>query len=84
MMQFNAGMGELLDSGTLDGMLDSGGTSSMHPARPEPRHPRFHFALLLFLLQHTTHTCNVLHALVLQCKHSQYLWYLDIGMHVSQ
>ncbi len=33
-------MGELLDSGTLDGMLDTDVTSIVHPSRPDHRQPR--------------------------------------------
>ena len=63
-MLFNAGMGELLDSGTLDGMLDSGTTYTMPPARPHHRHPRFLTALLLLLLllhAPTRTCCTLLH-----------------------
>ncbi|KAL0052266.1 hypothetical protein WJX82_010974 [Trebouxia sp. C0006] len=35
------GMGELLDSGTLDGMLDTDVTSIVHPSRPDHRQPRW-------------------------------------------
>ncbi len=37
---WHAGMGELLDSGTLDGMLDTDVTSIVHPSRPDHRQPR--------------------------------------------
>ncbi|DBA83344.1 TPA: hypothetical protein ACH3X2_006497 [Trebouxia sp. C0005] len=35
------GMGGLLDSGTLDGMLDTDVTSIVHPSRPDHRQPRW-------------------------------------------
>ncbi len=40
-------MGELLDSGTLDGMLDTDVTSIVHPSRPDHRQPRSSSAQLL-------------------------------------
>lgn len=49
-------MGELLDSGTLDGMLDTDATSAVQPGRPDQRNPRYHSALLR--LQHPTYICN--------------------------
>lgn len=36
-----AGMGQLLDSGTLDGMLDTDVTSIVHQGRPDHRQPRW-------------------------------------------
>lgn len=77
----NAGMGELLDSGMLDGMLDSGTTCTMPLARSHHRHPRSHKAPLLLLLAtvcaclYFTSTCNSLRDTIFNwCSvHSEHL-----------
>ena len=51
-------MGELLDSGTLDGMLDTDANSAVQPGRPDPRNPRYHHYLQC-RFQCTMHPCTV-------------------------